>query len=79
MLKLNDDGVAARTAQAAAAATAQMARVRALESSLSLLRSETAMLTQPAQAEVTAAQPSSTAWVWSRSRARWNATRQAPS
>lgn len=56
MLKLNDDGVAARTAQAAAAATAQMAQVRALESSLSLLRSETAMLTQTAQAEVTAAQ-----------------------
>lgn len=56
MLKLHDDGVAARTAQAQAAAAAQMAQVRALESSLSLLRSETSMLTQTAQAELTAAQ-----------------------
>ena len=56
MLKLHDDGVAARTAQAAAAAAAQMAQVRALESSLTLLRSETAMLTQTAQADLTAAQ-----------------------
>ena len=56
MLKLHDDGVSARTAQAQAAAEAQMAQVRALESSLTLLRSETSMLTQTAQAELTAAQ-----------------------
>lgn len=56
MLKLQDDAVAARSAQAEAAAAAQMAQVRALESSLSLLRSEANVLTQSAQAEVTAAQ-----------------------
>jgi HlyD family secretion protein len=56
MLKLHDDAVAARAAQAKSAADAQMAQVRAIESSLSLLRSETAMLTQTAQAEVSAAQ-----------------------
>lgn len=56
MLKLRDEAVAARSAQAEAAAAAQLAQVRALESSLSLLRSESTVLTQTAQAEVTAAQ-----------------------
>lgn len=56
MLKLSDEAVGARTSQAEAAAAAQIAQVRALESSLDLLRSESTALTQSAQAELAAAQ-----------------------